>query len=167
MVKFGQYFRCAPAARVSSSGCATTSATRFPASSNRIAADHARAEIGETLRFFGRAGVMRANSLGFRSEAEGECYVEGLERPHLPVEPRFGVRAQPVRPAQPRTQIAHPEIAQPANAVIQPVIFKMKPLADSQLRRVFVEMLQGEFWRPVLPQKPHVKVPVIGRALGF
>src|SRR5579883_1015073 len=149
MVKSGQYFNCAPAASVSSSGCATTSAIRLPAKSGRIPANHTRAEIGEALRFFRRAGVMRANAFALRRETERERHVERLERAHLPVEPRFGVRAQPVRPAQARPQMPHAQIAQPANAVLQPVIFEMKPLADSQLRSVLVEMLHRQLRRAV------------------
>src|SRR5438045_2223985 len=60
--------------------------------------------------------------------------------------------------------MAHAEPSQPLHRVAKTVVLKVEPLADAHRRREFAKDIQRQFWRPVLPQHTHIKVPVIGRA---
>src|SRR5215207_8557985 len=96
-----------------------------------------------------------------RREAKGKRYIEVLDRAHLPVEPRVRVRTKAVRPAQTGAQMPHAELAQPADRVVEPMIFEMKPLADAERGRVVGELLRRRLRRAVLPQQSQVKMPVV------
>src|SRR3954447_8794839 len=47
------------------------------------------------------------------------------------------------------------------------MVLEVKPLADSQLRRVLVELVHGEFRSAILAHESHVEVAIVCRTLGF
>src|SRR5215211_6266603 len=53
----------------------------------------------------------------------------------------------------------------PIHRLIEPVIFEMKPLADSEIPSIPSERLSRRLGRTVLAQEPHVKMPVVRRTL--
>ena len=64
-----------------------------------------------------------------RSEAYSQSNLERFERSHLSIEPRFGIRSEAVCPAETGSDFSDVELSHPSNYVIQPVVFKMDPLA--------------------------------------
>src|SRR3546814_3343057 len=78
-----------------------------------------------------------------RREAEGQRHVEFLERGHLSVEPRFGIRAEAVGPAQPGAQMPHAELPQPLHRIVEPMVFEVKPLADAEIGRALGEAVES------------------------
>ena len=110
--------------------------------------------IGKDAAMFGRKAV-------------GDGRLERLQRLHLTVEPALGAGTKAVRPAQPGAHMAYAEIAQPANRVIQAMVFEMKPLADSERGRVLVEVAQRQLRSAVFPQQTHVEMPIVGGPFGF
>src|SRR3954465_7568803 len=103
---------------------------------------HSRAEVRELANLLRRTRMVRHDAARLRRETERDRHVEVVERRHLSVEPRVRIRTQAVRPAQARAQLLHAELLQPPYAVVEPVIFEMKPLAHAKLRRELVEMRQ-------------------------
>jgi|SRR5579859_2296834 len=62
----------------------------------------------------------------------------------MPVEPGLGAGARHSGPAQPGAQLSHPQLLQPAHGLVQPVVFKVKPLADAKRWGVFGELVQRQ-----------------------
>src|SRR5438477_10278464 len=108
-----------------------------------VARRHQRAKLCKFLRHKRWAGVMRRDAAMLWRKAECQCRVEFLERLHLSIKPRLGVRAIAVGPAQSGAQILHAQFAHPLRSLIEAVILKMKPLADAELGRVFRKQLEG------------------------
>src|SRR4051812_18497131 len=102
-----------------------------------------------------------------RREAVGEGHIELLQRLHLPVEPRVRSRPEAVRPAQSSSKMFYPKAAQPLYRVIEPVIFEVKPLADSEFGHPLRKNMQRAFRVAVFPKQSHVEMPVIRRTFGF
>ena len=57
------------------------------------------------------------------------------------------------------------ELPQPAHSAIEPMVLKMKPLANPERRRERGERIDPYFRRAVLADEPHVKMAIIGGAL--
>jgi hypothetical protein len=76
--------------------------------------------------------MVRADATCLWCKAVGECHLELIKGTHLAIEPRLGVGAQAVSPAETRAQVAHPEPAEPPDRIIQSRVLEMKPLADSE-----------------------------------
>ena len=72
------------------------------------------------------------------------------------------VAAQAVGPAQTGTQVRDAKTTQPLHGVVEPMVLKMKPLADAEVGRVLRKRLKREFRRAILAQEPHAKMPVVG-----
>src|SRR5947209_1323333 len=101
---------------VSSSGCAARTSTRaFPIVSTYVAAGHLRTELREAPDLARRARVVRRVTEVLGSETEREGDVEGLQLAHLVVEPRVGIGAEAVRPAQAGAKMRDAELLQPAD----------------------------------------------------
>src|SRR5512146_1129436 len=91
-----------------------------------------RSKLGKIIGIFRRACVMGSDSKMLWREAQGQRRLKLLQRRHLPIEPRFSIRTKRVRPTDARPQIFHAEIPQPFDTKIKPVVFEVKPLANSQ-----------------------------------
>src|SRR3954451_21652585 len=70
-----------------------------------VAARHRRAEVGERGDLARRTGVVRLEAMLLGCEAERHGQIEAVERAHHAVEPRLGVRPQPVGPTEPGSQM--------------------------------------------------------------
>src|SRR5690606_21196316 len=88
---------------------------------------------------------------------------EGFERAHLPVEPAECVRPKTVGPAQASAEIGDAQIFHDPYRVVEPMILEMKPLAQSHIWCVLVEMPESRFGRAVFPQQTHIEMAVVGR----
>ena len=66
-----------------------------------------------------------------RGEAERQRYVEFRKRLHLAIEPVDSIWPKAVCPAQPGSQMLYSQAAQPANRLIQSMIFKVEPLTNT------------------------------------
>src|SRR5690348_13031563 len=116
---------------------------------DRVPANHTRAKVAKFIDFLGRTGVMRSNPPLLRREAECESDIESFEGLHLPIEPRLPARAKRIGPAQTGTYVGDAQFAQPSHGIIQAVVFKMEPLANSDFRRVAGKRAQGALGRAV------------------
>ncbi len=74
-------------------------------------------------------------------ETIGDRHIELLQRSHLPVEPRVGMRSKAVGPTQPGPEVFYSEFSQPIHSLLEPVIFEVKPLTDAKLGRELAEVL--------------------------
>src|SRR3954447_21933994 len=132
-----------------------------------IAGDHFSAEFGELLRDLRRAGMMPRDPAMLGSEAERQGDLEIGERLHLSVEPGERMRSEAVGPGQTGAQMPHADPLQPAHGVIEPMILEVKPLAETQGRRMAGKTLQRALRRTVFAQQTHVEVAIIGGPLCF
>src|SRR6266404_3603498 len=155
-----------PNPMVSSSGCATTATTlppSFPAhiGLSSITSGHLRAEIGELFDVPRRAGVMRADTFVLWCETEREGHLERFDGLHLPIEPLQRVGSKVISPAQAGAKMADAQIPQGLHAVFKPVVFKMEPLANSELGSEAGELPEGPLGTAIFADQPHVEVTIV------
>src|SRR3954465_9028863 len=101
---------------------------------------------------------MRLDAEVLGGETKSHRAVEGLEGAHLPVEPVFGIRTEPVSPANAGAKIANAEAVHPLDCGIQPRIFVVKPLAESHSCR---ELVRGRLGSAVFAQQAHIVMTVV------
>src|SRR6185312_3038423 len=87
-----------------------------------------------------------------------------LQSLHLAIKPQLGILTIPVSPADSRAQIFDPKPGKPLHSQIEPVVLKMKPLADPES---LGETFGRRFGRAVFTQQAHVVMPVICAAFSF
>src|SRR5258708_13605785 len=63
--------------------------------------------------------------------------------------------------------MSNAELPQPAHGGIEPMVLKMKPLANPERRRARREGIDPYFRSAVLADEPHVKMTIIGGALSL
>src|SRR5579885_698744 len=132
-----------------------------------VASDHCGTKIGKFLLNQRRAGVMRRNASMLRGEAKRQRHVEIGKCLHLPVEPTHGIRTKTIRPRKSCAQIADAKALEQSDALVEAMILEVKPLTNTERRRMARKARRCELWHAVLAEQTHVEVPVIGRALGF
>jgi len=71
-----------------------------------------------------------------RSKAKCKRNIKFSQRVHLPIEPFFRLWPKTVSPTQPRAKMLYPDATQTCNSLIESMIFKIKPLTNTQLRSV-------------------------------
>ena len=105
--------------------------------------------------------MVRPDSVVLRRKAECKGHVKILQLPHLAIEPVRGIGPEIICRLRPRAQVLDSEFFEPPDGIIQPMIFKVEPLADAEFRRAAGKKFQRLFRRAILPQEPHIEVPVI------
>ena len=75
-----------------------------------------------------------------RRKAERERYVKTFQGAHHPIEPCNRIRSERIGPAQPCSKIANPMVPHPARSAVEPMILKVKPLANAQFGCVIGEL---------------------------
>lgn len=111
-----------------------------------------------------RAGAVRRFSARWGRETQGDGRVEIFQRGHLPIKPLQRIRPMPIGPTDAGAQFLDTEFLQPFHGEIQTMVFKMKPLADSQFR---IEMTQRRFRRAVRANESKIEVPVVRAAFAL
>jgi len=67
-----------------------------------------------------------------KTKCDGD--LELLERPHLSIEPCLRTGSKAVGPTQAGSNVSNSKRLQPPDGGVQPMIFEMKPLTDSENR---------------------------------
>src|SRR5205807_6143963 len=122
-----------------------------------IALDHSCAEFRELCLNDWGTGVMWRDPAMFGRETKRERHLEISQRAHLPIKPGVGLRPKTISPAQTSAHIFDSKLAQVPDCFIQAVILKMKPLANTEVRRELWKQMEGAFWFSILPQQTHMK----------
>jgi hypothetical protein len=98
--------------------------------------------------------MMRLDAFRLRRKAKGNGQIKFFKSQHHLIEPPLCIGAQPVGPAQPRSKPLYTQLPQPGYGRFQPVVFKMEPLANAELRCKIRKVLQRQFGRAVFAQQP-------------
>jgi hypothetical protein len=96
--------------------------------------------------------MMWPHSLTFWRETKRDGDVEVLERSHLSIKPVLRAGPHAVGPTQTCSNMSNAKCLEPSYGSVEPMIFKMKPLTDPELRRHFGETPRCEFRSPIFAQ---------------
>src|SRR6185437_11957027 len=101
-------------------------------------------KIRKLLHVSRRTGVVLFKPKMRRSKAEGKRHLESSKRFHLAIEPFRCIGSEGIRPTKTCANMSHAMFFHPRGCLLQPVIFKMKPLAESHAT-IARELLSGQF----------------------